>query len=238
MDTVEQQVFSGETFERVRGSLLLRDRALMAAGGFSLLFQGSSPNSVYHLSIDNAGHDFSVKAKRYSIDGVAKIHRDYGAVAIYQHDPFFPGYLWLAEFELLHPLSSSPSAYLEVRDVLRALTGSPEGEVYSTFSEKSKLLSNLNRVPVYARTMRCIETLRKLLFKYVTNTSCDIDLGLSSFMIRPHTGEVVLNGPVNWLCDITPQRHAQLLQSDVVIDGDMFYQPIAQVLKFERLPRC
>ncbi|WP_161871573.1 hypothetical protein [Pseudomonas sp. SG-MS2] len=232
MHIVEQQIFSGDVFKQVRTSSLLNGKALLASGGFSLTFEGSTPVSVYHLSIDNAGHDFSVKAKQHAIDGVAKIFRNYGAVAIYQHDPFYPDYLWLAEMEMLHPLSSSPAAYREIQDVLRSLTGSPEGLIYSTLTEKCKLLANLNRAPVYPRTMRSIQALRKLLFKYVTNTSCDIDLRLKNFMIRPCTGEVILNGPVNWLCDVTPDWHASLMASGVLIEDWVHPKFSAEILQF------
>lgn len=235
MQSLEHQVFPGNVFRQVRNSSLLQGKALLGSGSFSLVFEGSRPDTVYHLSIDNASHDFSVKAKQYSIDGVAKIHRDFGAVAVYQYDPFYPDYLWLAELELLHPLATSPAAFREVQDVLRSLTGVPEGKIYSTFSEKCKLLEGLNSVPIYPRTMRCTQALRKLLFKYVTTTSCDVDVRITNFMIRPYTGEVILNGPVNWLCDICPERHAQLIRSGVLIESVIVSQASAEILPFPRV---
>ncbi len=234
MQSVEQQIFSGEIFDRVRSSFLLKDKLLLASGTFSLVFEGSTPASVYHLAIDNAGHDFSMKAKHYSIDGVRKILRDYGAVAIYQHDPFYPDYLWLAELEVLNPLVSSPAAHREVQDVLRCLTGSPEGQIYSTFSDKCELLSSLNRAPLYARTSRCVQALRKLMLKYVTSTSCDFDLRIDNFMIRPYTGEVILNGPINWICDVDPERHLMLSRIGVFIESDTAFHSSAQILQFDR----
>lgn len=234
MHSMEQQIFSGEIFEKVRSSSLLKDKSLLANGTFSLVFEGSTPASIYHLALDNAGHDFSMKAKRYSIDGVRKIFRDFGAIAIYQHDPFYPDYLWLAELEVLNPLVSSPAAHHEVQDVLRCLTGRPEGKIYSTFTGKCELLSNLNRTPIYARTARCVQALRKLMLKYVTSSSCDFDLRIENFMIRPYTGEVVLDGPINWICDVEPEHHLRLSQVDVFIEGDTTFRSSAQILHFDR----
>ncbi|MBK4998918.1 hypothetical protein IAE37_001194 [Pseudomonas sp. S31] len=235
MNSFECQIFPGDAFRNLRSSSLLQGKKLLGSGSFSLVFEGSEADTVFHLSIDNAGHDFSVKAKQHSIDGVAKIHRDFGAVALYQDDAFYPDYLWLAELELLHPLSTSPAAFREVQDLLRILTGVTEGVIYSTFSEKCKLLARLNHVPIYPRTMRCTQALRKLLFKYVTTTSCDVDVRISNFMIRPYTGEVVLNGPVNWLCDISPERQAQLAHSEIILDGTLAPQESAQILPFQRV---
>lgn len=217
MQTVEQDVFSGTVFNRVRNSFLLRDKKILAVGSLSLVFEGSNPDTVYHLSIDNASHDFALKARDYAVDGVAKIHKDYGAVGIYQHDQFYSDYLWLAEMELLFPIAKDSMSYAEIRDILLSLTDNPEGDIYSTYSEKCRFLAQVNRAPFYPRTMRCVEALRRLVFKYVAASTCDLDVRLNKFMIRPYSGEVVLNGPVNWINDVSQNRHAQLLKEVVVL---------------------
>ncbi|QFG33881.1 MULTISPECIES: hypothetical protein [Pseudomonas] len=217
MQTVEQDVFSGPVFNKVRNSFLLRNKRILAVGSFSLVFEGSRPDTVYHLSIDNAGHDFALKASAHAVDGVAKIHKDYGAVGIYQHDQFYSDYLWLAEMELLFPIATNSISCAEIRHVLLSLTDSFEGDIYTTYSEKCRFLAQVNRAPFYPRTIRCVEALRRLMFRYVAASTCDLDVRLSKFMIRPCSGEVVLNGPVNWINDVSKKRHAQLLKEVVVL---------------------
>ncbi|AKV10037.1 hypothetical protein B723_27995 [Pseudomonas fluorescens NCIMB 11764] len=217
MQTVEQDVFFGPVFNKVRNSFLLRDKRILAVGSFSLVFEGSNPDTVYHLSIDNASHDFALKARAYAVDGVARIHKDYGAVGIYHHDKFYSDYLWLAEMELLLPITTDSMSCEDVRDVLLSLTDSPEGNIYTTYSEKCKFLAQVNRAPFYPRTMRCVESLRRLIFRYVATSTCDLDVRLNKFMIRPYSGEVVLNGPVNWMNDVSQSRHAQLIKEVVVL---------------------
>lgn len=207
-DDQTQHVLIGEAYERVRNSHLLIGKEIAATGSFSVLFDGETPRSIYRLSTDNATHDFASRAKRGGLAGVVSLLDDYGAVAIYKSDQFYPDYLWLAHLERLAPLESGSAQQQSVAKLLLHLTGEPDGILLTELDEREAVITALSTAPKDSYTKLVLEAMQLVLPKYLHTV--DFDLTISNFMIRPGTGEVVMSDPVHGLSEVSTEWHRHL----------------------------
>ncbi len=73
---------------------------------------------MYRLSSDNATHNFAAKAKKLGVPSVVRLLADYGAVALYKNDDYYPDYLWLVHLEHLNSLETYPDQQAAVARLL------------------------------------------------------------------------------------------------------------------------
>lgn len=203
-----QHVLVGEDYARVRNSHLLTGKEIVAAGSFSVLFNGETPGSIYRLSTDNATHDFASRAKDKGLAGVVNLLDDYGAVAIYKDDQLYPDYLWLAHLERLTPLESGSAPHQSVAKLLLHLTGEPDGVLLTELGEREAVITALSTAPKDSYTELVLEAMQLVLPEYLH--AVDFDLTISNFMIRPGTGEVVMSDPVHGLSEVSGEWHRHL----------------------------
>ena len=207
-DYSSQQVLVGRDFDRVRNAPLLVGKEIIAMGSFSVLFNGETPGSIYRLSTDNATHDFARRAKHGGLAGVVNLLDDYGAVAIYREDQFYPDYLWLAHLERLAPLQKDSIQHQSIAQVLLHLTGEEDGSLLTEIDERKTVIAALPTAPAYTHTKLVLDAMASLLPEYLHNI--DFDLSISNFMIRPSTGDVVMSDPVHGLSEVSVEWHRYL----------------------------
>lgn len=210
MSSYIQYVLEGAEFEAVRTSHLLANKAIIAAGSCSVLFEGETQDSIYRLSLDSATHDFAWDARISKLSGVVYSIADYGAVAIYGQSSVGPDCLYLAHLERLQPLQKFPEQQASVSRLLAYLTEGEDGELLATPREKEQLISLLPRAPVEEHTEHAVTAMQKLFPRYVR--LADLDLSISNFMVRPGTGDVVLSDPVHGLSGVCKERYERLLR--------------------------
>lgn len=215
-DSYTQHVLVGRDYERVRNSHFLIDKEIIATGSFSVLFSGEMPGSIYRLSTDNATHDFACRAKQRGLAGAVGMLDDYGAVAIYNEDQFFPDYLWLAHLERLAPMAEDSAQRLSVAKLLSHLTGEADGSLLTVIDEREAVMAALATAPVDKHTKLVIHAMESLLPHYLHKV--DFDLTISNFMIRPNNGDVVLSDPVHGLSDVSADLHRYLEDEPVLFE--------------------
>lgn len=218
MDIARQRVLEGKVFEAVRSVSPLAGKQIISLGSVSLLFEGETSASVYRLSSDNATHNFAAKAKKLGIPGVVRLLADYGAVALYKNDDYYPDYLWLAHLEHLNSLENYPDQQAAVARLLLYLTDSDDGDLLATPEDKHALLAKLDDVPIEPCTRQVVEAMQRLYPEYILETDVDMDLGASNFMVRAATGDVVLSDPASGLSNISEEHRKRLLADGIVVE--------------------
>ncbi|MCY1177974.1 hypothetical protein WLF18_02320 [Pseudomonas shirazensis] len=218
MDIAHQRILEGKVFEAVRSRSPLAGKQIINVGSVSVLFEGETSASVYRLSSDNATHNFAAKAKKLGILGVVQLLADYGAVALYKNDDYYPDYLWLAHLEHLNSLDTYPDQQAAVARLLLHLTDSDDGDLLATPEDKHALLARLDDAPIESFTRQAVEAMQRLLPKYILETDVDVDLGATNFMVRAATGDVVLSDPASGLSNISEERRKRLLVDEIVVE--------------------
>lgn len=211
-----QHILVGRDYERVRNSHLLVGKHIVATGSFSVLFSGETPESIYRLSTDNATHDFASRAKNRGLAGTVGLLDDYGAVAIYNQDQYFPDYLWLAHLERLAPLPDDSLQRLSIAKLLSHLTGEADGLLLTEIDEREAVIAALPTAPINEHTKLVVDAMVSLLPDYLYEV--DFDLNISNFMMRPSNGDVVLSDPVHGLSDVSADWRRYLEGEPVIFE--------------------
>lgn len=211
-----QTVLVGPAFELVRHSPLLKEKKLVGKGSFSVLFEGETDRSIYRLSMDNATHEFALRAKQTGLKGVVRSLNDYGAVAIYQGNGSDPDYLWLAHVERLSPLTGFAAKHRSIARLLAHLTGEEDGLLLTEVDEREAVLEALPTAMADADSELVVHALAILLPEYLSRA--DFDLTISNFMVRPATGEIVLSDPVHGVSKVSAAFHNRLLEESLIIE--------------------
>lgn len=182
---------------------LTSSKRLIGRGMFSLVYEGSSPDRVLKVTSDSANY-WMHNCYAYGVEGIhfAKVFENYGDVGeIRIGVNNYPIYAFEVErlekiksletkrtakficntsFETFHSYLNKNAAKLRDRDIATASSNAFEVTA-RLIREKSKTLS---------------EDIRKLADFCANYDNVSPDNNIANFMIRPETGDLVINDPI------------------------------------------